>query len=96
MMRPTSIVSHGVTHIRVRCGGEQLPLGHVVVAVLGNVMDRGGDAVKVRKFRLKLSFLFHLVGRLDIKYESNRRTANPLSLLAGRRIDCHCNQRSER
>ena len=74
------------SRIRVRCGVEQLPLGHVVVAVLGNVMDRGGDAVKVRKFRLKLSFLFHLVGRLDIKYES-KQTDSQSAKSSGRKTD---------
>jgi len=74
------------SHMRVRCGVEQLPLGHVVVAVLGNVMDRGGDAVKVRKFRLRL-ILLHLFGKIDVEYESRTETDSQSAESSGQKTD---------
>ena len=59
---------------------------HVVVAVLGNVMDRGGDAVKVRKFRLRL-ILLHLFGKIDVEYESRTETDSQSTKEAGQLKD---------
>ena len=49
-------------------------------------MDRGGDAVKVRKFRLRL-ILLHLFGKIDVEYESRTETDSQSEKSSGRKTD---------
>ena len=56
------------------------------VAVVGNVRYKGGDAMKVRKFRLRL-ILFHLFGKIDAEYESRTQTDSQSDVSSGRKTD---------